>query len=106
MRHLICVDGKQGKILWDKTVFAGDREDPYQGYISEHGYASNSATTDGTQVFVFPGKSGVFAYDMEGRELWNHSVGQESSNRQWGSTASLTLVGNNLLVNASEVCIA
>lgn len=102
VRHLICVDGKQGKILWDKTVSAGDREDPYQGYISEHGYASNSATTDGTHVFVFHGKSGVFAYDMEGSELWNHSVGKESSNRQWGSAASLVLLGNKLIVNASE----
>jgi outer membrane protein assembly factor BamB len=102
IRHLICVDGKQGEILWDKTVSAGNREDPYQGYISEHGYASNSATTDGTHVFVFHGKSGVFAYDMDGQELWNHSVGRESSNRQWGSAASLTLVGNKLIVNASE----
>ena len=102
VRHLICVDGTQGKILWDKTVPAGDREDPYQGYISEHGYASNSATTDGTHVFVFHGKSGVFAYDMEGSELWNHSVGKESSNRQWGSAASLVLLDNKLIVNASE----
>jgi len=58
VRHLICVDGKQGKILWDKTVSAEDREDPYQGYISEHGYASNSATTDGEKVFAFFGRSG------------------------------------------------
>lgn len=66
VRHLVCVDAKFGTILWDKTVAAGDREDPYQGYISEHGYASNSATTDGQHVFVFHGKSGVYAYDMDG----------------------------------------
>ncbi|MEI6539291.1 MAG: PQQ-binding-like beta-propeller repeat protein, partial [Planctomycetota bacterium] len=102
VRHLVCVDGKLGTILWDKTVAASDREEPYQGYISEHGYASNSATTDGQHVFVCHGKSGVYAYDMDGNEVWNHSVGQESSNRKWGSAASLTLFGDKLIVNASE----
>ena len=102
VRHLVCVDAKNGMILWDKTVTAPDREDPYQGYISEHGYASNSATTDGTYVFAFHGKSGVHAYDMNGTEVWHKTVGTESANRQWGSAASLTLYDDKLIVNASE----
>lgn len=102
VRHLVCVDGKSGRILWDKTAAAPNREDPYQGYISEHGYASNSATTDGQHVFAFFGKSGVHAYDIDGTEIWSHSVGTESGNRQWGSAASLTLLNDKLIVNASE----
>ncbi len=102
VRHLVCIDAKTGKIIWDKTAAAPSREDRYQGYISEHGYASNSATTDGNLVFAFHGKSGVHAYDFDGNEVWNETVGTESSNRQWGSAASLTLVGDKLIVNAAE----
>lgn len=102
VRHLVCVDAASGRILWDKTVSAPDREDPYQGYISEHGYASNSPTTDGKLVYAFHGKSGVHAYDMDGNEIWTKNVGTESGNRQWGSAASLTLLDDKLIVNASE----
>ena len=102
VRHLVCVDAKSGQILWDRTAPAPEREDRYQGYISEHGYASNSPTTDGQMVFAFHGKSGVHAYDMDGKELWSHMVGTESSNRQWGSAASLTLFNDKLIVNAAE----
>ena len=102
VRHLVCVDAKSGHILWDRSVTAPKREDRYQGYISEHGYASNSPTTDGKMVFAFHGKSGVYAYDMDGKELWSHMVGTESSNRQWGSAASLTLFNDKLIVNAAE----
>ena len=48
-------------------------------------------SADGERVFAFFGKSGVVAFDMEGKQLWKVGVGQESSNRRWGSAASLIL---------------
>lgn len=101
-KHLVCIDAKTGKQLWNQTVSSSKSEDPYQGYISEHGYASNSPTTNGKLVFAFHGKSGVFAYDMDGKEVWQKDVGQMSSNRQWGSAASLILIDDKLIVNAAE----
>lgn len=101
-RHLVCVDFATGKLLWSKAVPAVKPEDAYQGFLREHGYASNTPVTDGERVYVFYGKSGVLAYDLEGNELWKVKVGQESSNRRWGSAASLMLSGNALIVNASE----
>ena len=53
-------------------------------------------------VFVFFGKSGVIAYDLQGKKLWIANVGKESSDRRWGSGASLILCGDLLIVNASE----
>lgn len=102
VRQLVCLDAKTGKILWTANAPAPEREDPPQGYIMEHGYASNSATTDGTSVFAFFGKSGVVAFDMDGKELWKRSVGSESANREWGSAASLTLFNELLIVSAAE----
>jgi outer membrane protein assembly factor BamB len=102
-RQLNCVSRKDGKLLWSRSVKATLPEDPYQGMgIPEHGYATNSATTDGQSVFAFFGKSGVIAFDMLGSELWKTSVGTESGNRGWGTAASLILYKDLVIVNASE----
>ena len=45
---------------------------------------------------------GVYAVDFDGRQIWHVNVGQESSNRQWGSGASPILFGDLLLVNAAD----
>lgn len=102
VRHLLCLDQKTGRILWKKSIPARLPEDPFRGYISEHGYASSTPTTDGQNVFVFFGKTGVIAFDFSGNELWRSEVGQESSRRRWGSAASLILHNEKLIVNASD----
>ena len=68
-RHLICADRKSGKVLWDQAVPAVLPEDDYRGMFAEHGYASHTPVCDGERVFVFFGKSGVFAFDLEGKQL-------------------------------------
>ena len=102
VRELVCVSASKGEVLWRARAAVSSIEDPPQGYIMEHGYASNSAVVDEERVYAFFGKSGVAAYDMEGKELWACSVGTESANRQWGSAASLTLFEDLLIVNAAE----
>ena len=101
-RHLVCVDRGTGKVKWERAVAAEMPEDPYSGYLIEHGYASSTPATDGERVYVFYGKTGVLAYDFEGKELWRVNVGKESGNRRWGSAASLMLDGDRVIVNASE----
>jgi outer membrane protein assembly factor BamB len=102
-RHLLCIRREDGKVVWSKAVDAVLPEDPYGGLgIPEHGYASNTPVTDGEAVFVFFGKSGVLALDMAGNQLWQADVGHESSNRRWGSAASLMLHEDMVIVNASE----
>ncbi len=101
-RHLVCVNRADGTIRWRKTVVGELPEDRYQGYISEHGYASNTPVTDGKSIYCFYGKSGVVAYDLDGQQLWKTGVGKESSNRAWGSGSSLILYKDTVVVNASE----
>ena len=101
-RQLVCLNKADGKILWTKEVRAAQPEDNYRGFITEHGYASNTPTTDGELVYAFFGKSGVFAFDFYGNQKWHVEVGKESSNRRWGSAASPIVVGDMLIVNASE----
>jgi outer membrane protein assembly factor BamB len=102
-RHLHCIDRTDGKLRWTKSVNAVQPEDPYQGMgIPEHGYATNTPTTDGEYVYAFFGKSGLYAYDLDGNEQWNVSVGTESGNRGWGTASSLLLYKDMVIVNASE----
>ncbi len=102
-RHLICADRVNGDILWTRTLPSQHDEDAYQGMgLPEHGYATNTAVTDGATVFVFLGKSGVLAFDMTGEQLWQVSVGTASGNRGWGTAASLILYDDLVIVNASE----
>ena len=101
-RHLVSIERATGKVLWSKSVAAEMPEDAYGGFLTEHGYASNTPATDGERVYAFFGKTGVVAFDFEGREVWRVNVGKESGNRRWGSGASLMLVGDKVIVNASE----
>ncbi len=101
-RHLVCLDRKDGKELWRKTVAAGKGEDPYRGFLAEHGYASNTPASDGESVFVFHGKGGVIAYTLDGKELWKKVVGRMSSGKRWGSAASVIVHKDAVIVNAAE----
>jgi len=101
-RHLLCVNREDGKIVWSRAVAAEQPEDMFRGFITEHGYASSTPVTDGERVYVFFGKSGVVAFDMAGKKLWQVSVGKMSGNRRWGSAASPVLYKDYVIVNASE----
>jgi outer membrane protein assembly factor BamB len=97
-RHLLCVDRKQGKILWDKEVKPKLPEANYAGFLLNHGYASSTPATDGERVYVFYGKTGVFAYDFTGRQLWQADVGTET--HDWGTGTSPLLYKDLVIVNA------
>ncbi len=100
-RHLICLDRKTGKELWKKSVTAKLPEDTYRGMFAENGYATHTPVSDGEVVVAFFGKSGVHAYDMDGKELWNANVGTELDRRGWGSASSPVLYKNLVIVTAS-----
>lgn len=100
-RHLLCVDAKKGNIIWKQTIKAILPEDDYRGFITHHGYASHTPVSDGTTVIAFFGKSGVFAFDMNGRRLWQKSVGSGSGASGWGTASSPILYKNLVIINAA-----
>ncbi len=101
VRHLVCIDKATGKTLWKKDVPSTVEEDPYRGAgVPQHGYASHTPTSDGTNVYVFFGKSGVMAFSLEGEKLWECNVGKSSDDRQWGSASSPIVHDNTVVVPA------
>jgi outer membrane protein assembly factor BamB len=99
MLHVVCADRKTGNLLWTKDIKPSLPETDYAGYLALHGYASSTPTTDGKHVYVFFGKTGVFCFDLNGQQIWQHSVG--TGKHGWGSATSPILYKDTLIVNAS-----
>ena len=96
-RHVICFNRQTGKILWDQAVKPVLPDDPYSGQFTQHGYASHTPVSDGKRIYVFFGKTGVLAFDLEGNRLWQTSVGTGSGKNGWG-TASSPIHYKNLVI--------
>ena len=102
MRHLTCFDIASGEKLWQKDLKAKLPEDPYTGIgVTAHGYASHSPVSDGERVYVYFGKSGAYAFDLDGNQLWHSDIGTESDPWKWGSSASPIVHDDLLIVTAS-----
>jgi len=95
-RHLIAVRRDNGEIMWNEAVPA---KLPEESRIRDHGYAANTPAADADRVYVFFGKSGVFAYDHAGGQLWQTDVGSKTSG--WGTAASPVLYKDLVFINAS-----
>ena len=99
MRHLVCVDAKTGKSVWQKELKPTISEDRYSGMgVPEHGYATSTPATDGKAIYVFLAKSGMAAFDLKGKKLWQTSVGSSSSSKRWGSSSSPIIHGDLVFI--------
>ncbi|HUE83852.1 MAG TPA: PQQ-binding-like beta-propeller repeat protein [Pyrinomonadaceae bacterium] len=70
---VLCLDRKTGKMLWQQTARVAT---PHEGYHRMYGsFASNSPITDGKYVYAFFGSRGIYAYDMNGKKIWEKDFG-------------------------------
>lgn len=84
---LICLDRKDGKVRWQKTVSVGDKEK------GRNNVASPSPVTDGKSVFVIFGNGDLAAFDFAGKELWQRHLGAE-----YGRFANMWIYGSSPLL--------
>jgi outer membrane protein assembly factor BamB len=102
-RHLVCLNLRDGKKVWETVTPSTATEDAYQGFITEHGYATHTPVSDGERVYCFFGKSGAYAFDLkDGKQLWHTPLGTGSGGRRWGSGGSPILYEDTVIVNASD----
>ena len=98
-RHVLCLNRKDGKILWNDAFPNKVPDDHYGDFTNLHGYASSTPAADETGVYVFFGTTGVRAYSHEGELKWEHSCGKRYTN--FGSASSPTLFEDLVILNAS-----
>lgn len=96
-RHVACFSLADGVEQWQTSVPA---ELPEQEKIREdHGYASSTLAVDADRLYAFFGRSGVYAFDHSGKQLWKTGVGTGLNG--WGSASSPVRHGDLVIVNAS-----
>ena len=100
-RHISCYDRATGKQLWSDTIDSVLPEDRFGGMFAENGYASHTPVSDGTNVYAFFGKSGAIAYSLDGKRLWQKSLGTGLGARSWGSSSSPIMYKNMVIFTAS-----
>jgi outer membrane protein assembly factor BamB len=98
-RHVLCLDRANGQVIWSKEFEPVLPEHNYAGEGAYQGYAASTPITDGEKLYVFFGKSGVFCFDLNGKQLWHVFVGKGTNG--WGSGASPIFYKNLLVINAS-----
>src|SRR5262249_43534970 len=86
-------------VLWKNSYPAHQPEEDYARHLLQHGFTTSTPVADGAALYVQFGRDGVRAIDLDGKLLWHESVGTIIST--FGSGASLVLVGDRLIVNAT-----
>jgi outer membrane protein assembly factor BamB len=88
---LYAIDKRTGKILWERVAFEGE---PRNKRHIKSTYASASPATDGRIVVAWYGSQGVFAYDVNGTQLWTIDLGRVDMGAydipayEWGPASS------------------
>lgn len=98
-RVLACLDRKDGKILWQKTVLTAPLEQKH----GENSYSSATPATDGKHIWVaflkFP-EMVVVCYDYDGKEVWRQSPGKLLSKH--GFCSSPILYKDLVILNGDQ----
>jgi outer membrane protein assembly factor BamB len=69
---VLCLDLKTGKPLWERTAYEGR---PKEKRHIKSTYASPTPATDGRVLVAYFGSQGLYAYDLDGKPLWNLDLG-------------------------------
>jgi outer membrane protein assembly factor BamB len=69
---VLAYDTKTGKQVWEHTPYSGLM---YDNRHRKNTYASPTVVTDGEHVYAFFEAAGLYAYDVNGKLLWEKSLG-------------------------------
>ncbi len=98
-RILLCVDARDGKVLWSRDVLTA----PLEKINNLNSYASSTPTTDGKHVYVaFQDRDRMFVacYDFEGNKVWEQRPGKFFA--QHGFCSSPLLYKDTVILNGDQ----
>ena len=89
--RLLCLDARDGKVVWDREAFAGA---PRARRHVKSSQANATPATDGKTVVAVFGSQGVAAFDRDGKRLWTADLGVLNpglfgdATSEWGHASS------------------
>jgi len=93
---VMALDRRTGKVVWERTA---REEAPHEASHQDNGtWASASAMTDGELVIASFESRGIYAYDMNGKLVWEKDLGDKSMRNEFGEGSTPVLYKNHLVV--------
>jgi outer membrane protein assembly factor BamB len=93
---VMAIDRATGKVVWERVA---REEAPHETSHPDNGtWASSSAVTNGEILIASFESRGLYAYDMNGKLLWQVDLGDKAMRNQFGEGSTPVLHGNRLIV--------
>jgi outer membrane protein assembly factor BamB len=91
---IMAINRKDGKIVWQQTAREAE---PHEASHNDNGtWASSSALTDGEHVIAPFESQGLYAYDMNGRLVWQKDLGDKYMRNTFGEGSTPVLYKDRL----------
>jgi outer membrane protein assembly factor BamB len=97
--EVTCLDQASGKVLWKELAL---ERKPTHAIHSTNTYATETPVTDGERIYVYFGMTGLFCYDLAGKQLWKKDLGTYSTAASFGTGSSPVLAGDKLIVQCDN----
>ena len=93
---VMAINRADGKVAWQHTA---REEQPHEGTHQEFGtMASASALTDGEHLIASFESRGLYAYDMNGRPVWQKDLGDKRMRNEFGEGSTPAIYKDKLFV--------
>jgi outer membrane protein assembly factor BamB len=93
---VMAINRRDGRVLWERTA---REEVPHEPTHQDNGtWASSSAATDGEHVIASFESRGIYAYDMNGKLIWERDLGDKAMRNQFGEGSTPVLYRDRLVV--------
>lgn len=96
---IVCLDRKTGKPVWEKIAKEARPTIPTH---STNTYATETPVSDGQYIYAYFGMTGLFCYDLDGKEIWKKDLGSYSMQFGFGTGSSPVLVGDKIIVQCDN----
>jgi outer membrane protein assembly factor BamB len=97
---LYCFQLSDGSKCWERDVHAAAPDFPRH---LKNTYASETPATDGERVYAYFGNLGVWAFTLDGQEVWHRRFDSVTTRFGWGTAASpMVHDGTLFIVNDND----
>jgi outer membrane protein assembly factor BamB len=102
---LVALDKRTGRVLWERIAHEGIPKTKRHPKSSQ---ATPTPVTNGRQVIVSFGSEGLYAYDLDGKPLWQRDLGVLNAgwfydpDYEWG-VGSSPIVWKNLVIVQCDI---
>jgi outer membrane protein assembly factor BamB len=97
--EVYCLNAADGKVLWKQTAAEGK---PASSVSNFNTYATETPVTDGERIYAYFGMTGVFCYDLTGKQLWSAKLGAYRTAMGHGSGSSPVVDDGRLFIQCDN----